>query len=70
LRAENGQDPPALRVPRSWGRYGRSRARAPGIELELTIDPPEGTTMVTDAQVRWGRRGWKVRRSKLLRLRW
>ena len=27
LRAENGQDPTALRVPRSWGRYGRSRTQ-------------------------------------------
>ncbi len=29
LRAENGQDLTALRVPRSWGRYGRSRAARP-----------------------------------------
>jgi hypothetical protein len=30
LRAENGQDPTALRVPRRWGRYGRSRAARRG----------------------------------------
>jgi hypothetical protein len=37
LRIENGQDQTAIRVPRSWGRYGRSRAARPG-KVERAVE--------------------------------
>ena len=42
LRAENGQDPTALRVPRSWGRYGRSRMAGRAQRVGSRAARPDG----------------------------